>query len=101
MFEALPRRGMGVQGRPRLDRGPVLGNGDSISDGPDAISSSTCTIPKLVGNVSFRSTDGERSCLVTMIDGVISCMACHTSAAVFIRLFSCQQWPALNKALEL
>ena len=48
MFDALPRRGMGVQGRPRLDRGPVLGNGDSISDGPDAISSSTCTHTQIV-----------------------------------------------------
>ncbi len=43
MLETLPRRAMGVQGRALLDRGPVLGYGDSISDGPDAISSSTCT----------------------------------------------------------
>ena len=41
MLETLPRRAMGVQGRALLDRGPVLGYGDSISDGPDAISSST------------------------------------------------------------
>ena len=42
MFEALPRRGMGVEGRPpRADRGPVLAKEDSSSCGPDAISSST------------------------------------------------------------
>lgn len=35
---------MGVQGRALLDRGPVLGYGDSISDGTDAISSSTYNI---------------------------------------------------------
>ena len=43
MFEALPWRAMGVQGRaPRADRGPVLAKVDSSSCGPDAISSSTC-----------------------------------------------------------
>ena len=42
MLEALPRRGMGVQGRwPRADLGPVLAKEDSNSCGPDAISSST------------------------------------------------------------